>query len=806
MASKPPDPDKTKGAHSLRSDSQAADESSTKEFGVKPLENFDATQFPTNFDVLGRYVFERNKAAKKPLKSIAFQIYDELLLIYQNGLDIPQPTKMKHFCITYICNFVNEWLKAGMHFRQGRKLSSKEESFVSDLPKMFDIISADAEQQINNDRNRPDKDKKIDIDFLRDQRNERCHRIGKKDVNYAQKIDKKIARNKNLLQDNKDQKVNVGSNKPKQQPMEIMPTRLRSRKPNPELKYVGAESEAESPTFLGQRKNTPDPTYKLSPFLREKRDPRQKSKTSLAKDPATLMALDREKVTDRGATRILAPAIVATGGDILKTTHSRSTIQRERKKVRAVEAAEIKSSFQKPEHGNIHFDGKLVWESGEKAGHLAVVLSGGPNCKILSAKMIEDGTGKSEANEVLSSLKDWDLQSCICSMCFDTTSTNTGWIKGACVLIEKGLDRPLLWLACRHHIPELLLKAVWVCLFGEDMAPTIKEFEKFKANWDSLDKSNFKGLDLKPWMKEQLDIIIPFIKSLLESKKQPRDDYKECLELVLVVLGCPLPKNFSFKKPGAYHKARWMAPLIYGLKMFLFRFQISKNKKYHEKLERFAIFASLFYSELWFRAPIAADAPFMDLKFYKNMLKYKKIDLDVANAALDKFLGHTWYLNQELVPFSLFSKNISDKEKAEIAKKLTKVIPPKKYELGYPNPVPLAKNATGLKRKLSDSVMSGSLFIFDQLGFGKEWLYEPVAEWGENANFLKMQTWIQNLKVTNDCAERGVKLMSDFANTLTKDSTDKQNLLQVVERQRELFPSNVTKATLAKNLAVSKKS
>ena len=126
----------------------------------------------------------------------------------------------------------------------------------------------------------------------------------------------------------------------------------------------------------------------MSRFLRENRNSVQKSKISLAKDPATLLALDREKVTDRGATRILGAASIASGQDILKTPHSRSTIQRERKKVRAVEAAEIKSSFEKPEHGTIHFDGKLVWESGEKGDHLAVVLSGGPKCKILSAKLI----------------------------------------------------------------------------------------------------------------------------------------------------------------------------------------------------------------------------------------------------------------------------------------------------------------------------------------------------------------------------------------------------------------------------------
>ena len=61
-----------------------------------------------------------------------------------------------------------------------------------------------------------------------------------------------------------------------------------------------------------------------------------------------------------------------------------------------------------------------------------------------------------------------------------------------------------------------------------------------------------------------------------------------------------------------------------------------------------------------------------------------------------------------------------------------------------------------------------------------------------------MRSWVQNLKVTNDCAERGIKLISDFANSITKNSEDRQNLLQVVERHRNLYP-DVRKATLAKN-------
>ena len=100
-----------------------------------------------------------------------------------------------------------------------------------------------------------------------------------------------------------------------------------------------------------------------------------------------------------------------------------------------------------------------------------------------------------------------------------------------------------------------------------------------KKNWEKLDKNNFEYLNPKSWMKPWRLEVIQFLKSLLESEKQPRDDYRECIELVLVVLGDP-PKNFSFKKPGPFHKARWMAPWLYGTKIFLFR----KREAYHHKV------------------------------------------------------------------------------------------------------------------------------------------------------------------------------------------------------------------------------
>ena len=46
-------------------------------------------------------------------------------------------------------------------------------------------------------------------------------------------------------------------------------------------------------------------------------------------------------------------------------------------------------------------------------------------------------------------------------MCFDTTASNTGRFSGACVLLESLFQRPLLWMACRHHMFEVLLAEVF---------------------------------------------------------------------------------------------------------------------------------------------------------------------------------------------------------------------------------------------------------------------------------------------------------------------------------------------------------
>ena len=94
--------------------------------------------------------------------------------------------------------------------------------------------------------------------------------------------------------------------------------------------------------------------------------------------------------------------------------------------------------------------------------------------------------------------------------------------------------------------------------------------------------------------------------------------------------------------------------------------------------------------------------------------------------------------------------------------------------------------------------MDGSYYMFDQVGFKKDWLKRPVEDWKNCPDYLELEDFFKNLLVTNDSAERGIKLVSDYAQCLTKDSEERQRILQVVEEERKQKP-DVTKKTLSQS-------
>ena len=71
---------------------------------------------------------------------------------------------------------------------------------------------------------------------------------------------------------------------------------------------------------------------------------------------------------------------------------------------------------------------------------------------------------------------------------------------------------------------------------------------------------------------------------------------------------------------------------------------------------------------------------------------------------------------------------------------------------------------------------------------------QPHTEWEAYPGYTKLFNFVNNMKVVNDIAERGIKLISDFANKCT-DEQQRQSLLQVVEFHRNEF-KDYTKKTL----------
>jgi hypothetical protein len=255
----------------------------------------------------------------------------------------------------------------------------------------------------------------------------------------------------------------------------------------------------------------------------------------------------------------------------------------------------------------------------------------------------------------------------------------------------------------------------------------------------------------------------------------PRDDYKELCELVLVTLGHKT--NHSFKRPGATHHARWMAKVIYVLKIYLFREQLVLEVSVIEGLQELSMFFCLVYARWWMAAPNTVDAAVNDLDLVNQLHQFKSVNKSIANAAIEKLQNHLWYISPEFVPLALFSKRITLVEKQELQEALVasdgisveeRLI--KKH--GFPK-----KGRT----KLKDLVNGSSVTTLDVLGFDTEFLLRTnPSSWAGNEHYEKMRTKAKAIRVTNDVAERAIGMMTTFNNDpRTHDEETMQNILQV---------------------------
>lgn len=275
------------------------------------------------------------------------------------------------------------------------------------------------------------------------------------------------------------------------------------------------------------------------------------------------------------------------------------------------------------------------------------------------------------------------------------------------------------------------------------------------------------------------------IVNLLFQHQYLRDDYKELLELSYIFLGGIPTQGVKFKAPGANHHARWLAKALYSLKMYMFQTQFHMKSADLNRLRQISLFVVQFYVTAWFNAPLAIKAPYNDLIFLQKLISYKKVDKKISNDASLKFSRHLWYLSEDLAALAFFDDNVSNEDKRKmvcaILTKESTSLNPRRF---------IAENLNDiLTSNISDFVNKNSVVLFNQLDLSYNFLSKDPEDWKSDKDYINCKKILSEVSVVNDNAERGVALIQEYNNSLTKNEEQKQYLIRVVEYHRKKISS-----------------
>lgn len=515
--------------------------------------------------------------------------------------------------------------------------------------------------------------------------------------------------------------------------------------------------------------------------------PKSKRARKEIMSPRVSAALDKCKVSDRDCVHLLTAVLETLEIDPSEYIINRTSIKISREKFRQQISERVRLKFDNLNLKSLvlHWDSKILPDitGKSKVDRLPVVVTALNMEQLLGVPEIKSSTGKEISSALYHTLQEWSLENTIQAFVFDTTASNTGRLNGVCHLLEQKLDRNILYLACRHHIYEIVLHGVFSAVnLVTSTGPDIIIFKKFKNEWRNIEQNSFSTWstdeNVKNILKDISDEILKFAKNKIKDDF-PRDDYKELLELIIIFLGGVPPQGIHFRAPGAYHLARWMAKAIYCLKIFLFRKQFKITQKEEKELKRICCFIVKCYAKPWFSSTNAIIAPMNDIYFLKTLNAYKTDDKEVAEKAISKIINHLWYLNEECAAFSIFDERINNETRMKMAQKIlqkqeSEETAPKKYTVN------VQELNNFLKKDLPlDLLGTNSIKLFERFNIAKDFLEVHPKNWNDLEGYQKGKEIIDSLRVVNDTAERGVKLMEEFNDKFTKNEDQKQFVLQV---------------------------
>jgi hypothetical protein len=729
-------------------------------------ENFRSSKLPSRGEVL-KVLFNFREPKQMSLKD-SVDATTELLLPIWNKARIP--TKASAHVVEHIRKLHGEWQGLKKHFNRTSATNlSNQQMFQESLDDLFDIAHRDAMSIITIDEDR---------EFLQAQREKgRRGTMGGVDRNLVRQEERVMRRR--LAGVNREAR-----------------SRIAAAAATAIVELDDSSSDSDSITVNAAANDLPTVNEGTS-------STKQLSfrGTVPVVTRAVAAALDRTNTSDRNAAHILS-AIASTSHlrpDIEDLIISPSAIRRARMKHREAFTCEVKATFDPTVPLILHWDGKIMDDytapGRERVDRLPILVSGHNVVKLLSVPKLHDGTAATTSQEIVRTMDEWGLRDRIKGLCFDTTASNTGVIGGVCVRLETEMDRHLLNLACRHHVAEIMLEKVF-SLNDVSKSPNMEIFGHFRDYWPRVDQNAFStamndettAAVITPWRNNILDFALAQLETF-----QPRDDYRELLELTIIFLGGVPPAGVRFRYPGAIHRARWMARAIYSIKMWLFRGEYnlqlrsgsSRSACYSDRvwehLKKVCLFVTSVYVKYWFQTPSSAGAPRNDLNLLHTLSEYP--ERDVAKAAITAFGRHLWYLSELLVGFSFFDDDVSADEKRLM------VVAIKETEGSDEPPKRVAPFLDASMKQLHHFVTRSTGRFFEILGLSDEFLDLDPAEWGDQEIYKKNRDVVRSVKVVNDLAERGVALIQEFNASITRNEEQKQYLLQVIEDHRREFPA-----------------
>ena len=724
------------------------------------------SKLPSNGQVLS-YFFHHHKTLKMTVRYSSTVVVKDVAEYWAKARI---PIRQEQHCISKVEQLFNRW--AGLKKNAKRRTDTQranEAAFVDELDNLFDIAHMDALSLIKIHE---------DKQFLLAQR-----QPGRQGCMGS--VDQTLTLQEARTAKRKEAVINYKQRADKEEQMLSESVILSSS---------SDDSASEEVTDAGQDGQSNDESTAASV-------PAKKRSRKSVMTPVLAAALDRTKLSDRKATFVLAAAAQSLGHDVNDYSINRSSIHRQREQIREELAKNLKSEFRPTVPLVVHWDGKMLSDltGKELVDRLPVVVSGAGVDQLLGVPKMPSGTGDAQATAVAKVLQEWGLVNRVSAMCFDTTSSNTGRINGSCVLLEHKLDKDLLYLACRHHILELVLASV----FKESSAaassgPDVAIFKRFQQSWSYIAQNCYDSGDQHQLVSHAVadtkDAVVEFVLGQLsDGKTQPRDDYRELLELTLIFLGVTPPRGVKFMAPGAFHQARWLSKAIYSIKIWLFRNQFSLTIREEKGLRDVCIFIVSVYVKQWYTAPLAASAPHNDLLFLQQLVAYESVNPALSKVASSKFAGHLRYLSEVLVGLAFYDPAVSAESKRAMVKATKEKQgidePAKRVQIDLKQCVNMA---------VEDFVTTGTLSFFEKLQLPVGFLDVDVASWNDTAEYQQGLNIVHKLRVVNDTAERAVALIEEYNDILTRKETQKQYLLQIVKQHRGHFP-DCSKQNLSDN-------